>query len=112
MTTLRYGVAGAVLFLAVLVAARNWYRLCRPRSRPRGQDTETVPLLSIGLTAFAAWVHPGEGKSWMLLVPLLDIATWLVVILPFWIMLKALFPIRRKTASGPVEPLDRRNGLP
>lgn len=110
MTTLRYGVAGAVLFLAVLVAARNWYRLCRPRSRPRGQDTETVPLLSIGLTAFAAWIHPGQGKSWMLLVPLLDIATWLVVILPFWLMMRTLLPSRGKDPAASAQALRRRDG--
>lgn len=95
MIDLRYGLAGLALFLAVFVAVTNWCRLLRSRGPSHGRDGGTVPLVSIGLTAVAAYLHPGPDKKWMLFVPLADIATWLVVILPFWLMLKAFFPGKR-----------------
>jgi hypothetical protein len=48
------------------------------------------------LTALAASIHPGPDKMWMLWFPLADVATWLVVILPFWLMVKAFFPGKRE----------------
>lgn len=95
MTDFRYGLAGLALFFAVFVAVTNWRRLLRSRDPNHGREGGTVPFVSIGLTALAAYLHPGPDKMWMLWVPLADIATWLVVILPFWLMVKAFFPGKR-----------------
>jgi multisubunit Na+/H+ antiporter MnhB subunit len=96
MTDFRYGLAGLVLFFAVLVAVTNWRRLLRARDPDGGRAGGTVPFVSIGLTALAASIHPGPDKMWMLWFPLADVATWLVVILPFWLMVKAFFPGKRE----------------
>ena len=102
MTDFRYGMAGLVLFFAALVAVTNWRRLLRERVPDCGRAGGTVPFVSIGLTALAATIHPGPDKMWMLLFPMADIATWLVVILPFWLMVKAFFPGKR-TVKGIAE---------
>ena len=96
MIDFRYGLAGLVLFFAVCVTVTNWRRLLLARDPTDGRVVGTIPLLSIALTALAAFIHPGPEKRWMLLIPLADIATWLVVILPFWLMLKAFFPLKRR----------------
>ena len=92
MIALRYGVAGLVIFLTVSVAVMNWRRLLRPRHSRWGQEAGTIPLLSIALTAVAAYLYPGSPKLWLLCLPLVDVATWVVIILPFWLMLKAFVP--------------------
>lgn len=104
MTDFRYGLAGLALFLAVLVAVKNWRRVLRRREPNCACDRGTVPFVSISLTALAAYIHPGEENSWMLLIPLADIATWLVVILPFWLMVRAFFPKRTQKIVPDHEP--------
>jgi hypothetical protein len=86
METTRLILAIIVLLLAVYVVAMNWgCVIVSIRNKRRGIDRHhsTVPVISFILAALAHVIYPKADKNWMIVIPLLDIANWSLLTLPF-----------------------------
>jgi len=76
----------ALLFLifAAYIVVMNWgCVLASRRNKKRGIDKShsTVSIVSLFLAAIAYITYPLEHKLWFFLIPLLDIANWMLVLL-------------------------------
>ena len=85
MTTARLILAFAILLLAAYIIVMNWACVIvsmRNKWRGIGRHHSTVPVISCVLTACAYLIFPLLDRAWMIFVPLLDIATWSLLLLP------------------------------
>ena len=92
MTTLRFILAIAVLLFAAYIVAMNWSCvIVSSRNKKRGIDRHhsTVPIISFVLAALAFVIYPHTEKFWMITIPLLDIANWSLLLLPFLLIREA-----------------------
>ena len=86
MMTARTFLAIVVLLLAGYVVVMNWGCVfVSTRNKKLGIDRHhsMVPIISFVLTALAYLIFPRPDKIWMISVPLLDIANWSILLLPF-----------------------------
>lgn len=83
MHDLRIIVASVLILFGAYVAVMNWgCVIVSMRNKRKGIQTHhsTVPLVSL-ITAMLAWaVYPVHPKSWIGLIPTLDIGNWMLVI--------------------------------
>lgn len=99
-TISQYIPAGLFLVLAGYLVVMNWgCVIVSLINRRRGIDRHhsVVPLISVFLSGCAYGVCPVSGRNWVFVVPLCDIANWLVLWLPFWLLKEAL----QKKPGGP-----------
>jgi hypothetical protein len=79
MTIVRFILAIAIpLFAAYVVVMDRGCVIVSMRNKRRGIDRHhsTVPIVSFVLAALAYLVYPHPDRTWMISVPLLDIANW------------------------------------
>lgn len=99
-TITAYIPAGLVLIVAGYLVAVNWgCVIVSLINRRKGIDRHrsVVPLVSVFLSGFAYGVCPTSGRNWVFVVALCDIANWLVLWFPFWLLKEAL----QKKPGGP-----------
>jgi hypothetical protein len=102
MDTTRLILAIMILLLAAYIVAMNWgCVIVSIRNKRRGIDRHhsTVPVVSFILVALAHLIYPRPDKNWMIFIPLLDIANWSLLTLPF-----VLFQEWRKKNTEPGAP--------
>jgi hypothetical protein len=90
METARFILAILLLLATVYVVACNWgCVIVSSRNERRGIDRHhsTVPLLSVILTVAAWLISPWNGRHWLFAIPALDIANWMLLWLPVWLVL-------------------------
>ncbi len=90
METSRIILAIVLLLAAAFVVVLNWGCVAvSSRNKRRGiaRHYSTVPLVSAILTGVAWLIIPWEGRHWLFTVPALDIANWMLLWLPVWLML-------------------------
>src|ERR1043166_285418 len=86
MTPIRFILALAILVFAAYIVVMNWgCVIVSMRNKRRGIDRHhsTVPIISIILAALAHLIYPKPDRNWMIVIPLLDIANWSLLALPF-----------------------------
>jgi hypothetical protein len=84
-----YFLALVLITLALLVANANLggtMAAYRRQSEGIEGGYSNAPLLSIIFSVLAYWFYPSEPKGWILLIPLLDLGTWSLIILPFFLL--------------------------
>lgn len=85
MTTIRFILAIIILVFAVYIVALNWGCVIAffwNKRRGIKKHYSTVPVVSFVFVALADVIYPYPSKSWMLIIPLLDIANWSLLWLP------------------------------
>ena len=90
METARLILAISLLLAAAFVVVLNWGCVAASsRNKGRGIDRHysTVPLVSVILTVVAWLIIPWDGRPWLFAIPALDIANWMLLWLPVWLML-------------------------
>jgi hypothetical protein len=108
MTTARLIIAGVVLLFAAYIVAMNWgCVIVSLRNRKRGIDRHhsTVPIASLIFAGMGHMIWPWPDKSWIIAIPLLDIANWSLLWLPVAF-------IREKRMKSIAEPGAAPNGGP
>jgi hypothetical protein len=83
MNELRIIAASLLLLLGALVAVINWRCvIVSMRNKRKGIDRHhsTVPLISLITTGFASFIYPLELKSWIGLIPALDLGNWMLLV--------------------------------
>ncbi len=106
MDTTRLILAIIILLLAGYIVAMNWgCVIVSIRNKRHGIDRHhsTVPVVSFILVALAHVIYPRSDKNWMIVIPVLDIANWSVLALPF-----GLFREWRKRNTEPDAPPNSR----
>jgi len=97
MRTALIMLSGVFLLWAAYVVVMNWACVIAS-SRNRRKDIDrhhsTVPLVSLILAALAVTAWPLQGKLWLLVLPALDIANWMILAMPFQLLRE-----RRKDSS-------------
>ena len=91
-TVARYSGTGLILVVTVYLVAMNWGCVIVTeinRRKKIDRHHSTVPLVSLFLAGCAYFVFPSSGRIWVFVVPLCDIANWLVLLLPFWLIKEA-----------------------
>lgn len=91
-TVARYSGAGLILVFTVYLVAMNWGCVIVSeinRRKKIDRHHSTVALVSLFLAWCAYFVCPSSGRIWVFVVPLCDIANWLVLWLPFWLIKEA-----------------------
>ena len=86
MTIPRYILALIILLFAAYILVMNWACvIVSLRNKRRGIDRHhsTVPVVTLILAALADTIFPRADSRWMLTIPLLDIANWSLLWLPF-----------------------------
>ena len=88
MTTLRAILAIMAIIVALYFVAMNWWALvASERNKKKGiaGHHSTVPLVSFVLAGLVAYpLYPFTPKSWIGLIPLVDIGNWALIIgLPY-----------------------------
>jgi hypothetical protein len=86
MHTARLILSIVILLLAGWIVAMNWSCvIVSIRNKRRGIDRHhsTVPFVSFLLVVLAHLVYPKPDNRWMLALPLLDIANWSLLALPY-----------------------------
>jgi len=104
MTIILYLLSLAVLLFAGYVAAMNWGAvIVSRRNKRRGIDRyhSTVPFFSFFLAALALLFWPRPHKAWMLAVPLLDIANWMLLFGVLWFPVTAFRELRKTKSTEP-----------
>ncbi|MBL9171734.1 MAG: hypothetical protein JNN07_28650 [Verrucomicrobiales bacterium] len=84
MNNIRLIVAVVILLFAAYIVVMNWSCvIISLRNKKRGINRyhSTVPLLSLMITYLAYIMYPWP---WMMVVPLLDIANWIMLWAPLW----------------------------
>jgi hypothetical protein len=111
MTIARYILAIAVLLFAAYVVVINWgCVIVSMRNKRRGIDRHhsTVPIFSFGVTVVAMIIYPRHDRAvWMFSVPLVDIANWSLLWLPFGLIRECMKKGTEPGASpngGPAKP--------
>ena len=94
MTSLR--AIGAILLtmFALAVVVANWTCVVAGEvNRRRGIDKHhsTVPLLSLMAAALAFFLCPFTPRGWIWVIPVIDIANWLVLIGLPWAVFTGMF---------------------
>ena len=122
MTISRIILAIVILLFAVYIVVMNWgCVIVSIRNRKRGIDRHhsTVPVVSFIMAGLAHLICPWPDKSWMIAIPLLDIANWSLLWLPFglireWRRRKIAEPGclcgKRAPGAGPGGSPPRRDG--
>ena len=90
METARLILAIVQLFAAAFVVVMNWGCVIvswRNKRRGIARHYSTVPLVSVVLTVVAWAIIPWDGRHWLFAIPALDIANWMLLWLPVWLML-------------------------
>ena len=86
MTIARSILALAILLFAAYIVVMNWgCVIVSMRNKRRGIDRHhsTVPVVTFILAALAYTIFPRADNRWMITIPLLDIANWNLLWLPF-----------------------------
>ncbi len=88
MTTLRAILAIIAIIVALYFVGMNWWSLiASERNKQKGIDRHhsTVPLVSFILAGLVAYpLYPFTPKTWIGLIPLVDIGNWALIIgLPY-----------------------------
>lgn len=100
MTTIRFILAIVLLLFAAYVVVINWGCLIfNIRNKVRGIDRHhsTVPIVSFVLVALAHLLYPPQDKSWMIIIPLVDIANWSLL----WLPIELIQEWRKKKITEP-----------
>ena len=100
MTTIRFILAIVLLLFAAYVVVINWgCLLFSIRNKVRGIDRHhsTVPIVSFVLVALARLLYPPQDKSWMIIIPLVDIANWSLL----WLPIELIQEWRKKKITEP-----------
>ena len=100
MATIRLILTIVILLFAAYIVVMNWgFVFVSSRNRRRGIDRHhsTVPVVTLVLVALAYLLYPRQDKSWMIVIPLLDIANWSLLWLPVVLIREA----RRKRITEP-----------
>lgn len=93
MTTARTIFAILLLLLAAYIVVMNWYCvIINTRNRRRGidQHSSMVPLISIIPTVAVYHIFPYANAAWMFIDPLLDLSSWLLFLLPIFLLWDAI----------------------
>ncbi len=95
------GVFSFVLALmAVCVVLTNWHTVVfsmLARSRGKECNRSSIPLVSLVFCAIAFQASSWEYKKWLWFIPLLDIANWMLVLLPFALIRDAVKKFMHKS---------------
>ncbi len=86
MDTTRLILAIVLLILSSYIVVMNWgCVIVSFRNKRRGIDRRhsTVPVVSLILVGLAHLIYPRPDKNWMIAIPLVDIANWNILLLPF-----------------------------
>jgi hypothetical protein len=86
MATLEF----ALLLAATWIVAGNWVcAIIGFWNKWHGIDRSAslVPAVSAILVALAWLIGPRDGRHWIFIIPAVDIGCWVVLWLPFWLML-------------------------
>lgn len=100
MATIRLILAIIILLFAAYIVVMNWgCVIVSSRNRRLGIDRHhsTVPVVTLVLVVLAYLLYPRQDKSWMIVIPLLDIANWSLLWLPVMLIREA----RRKRITEP-----------
>lgn len=90
MTEFRTFAAIILVLLAAYIMIMNWVCLVvNIQNQRRGIDRHTsmIPLLTIVISIGAYFCAPGSNPFWVFIVPLLDISSWCLFWLPFFLFL-------------------------
>jgi hypothetical protein len=105
MTIVRFILAIAILLFAAYIVVMNWgCVIFSMRNKIRGIDRHhsTVPIVSFVLAALAYLIYPRPDKTWMIAVPMLDIANWSLL----WLPVALIRALRTKRITEPDGPAD------
>jgi hypothetical protein len=100
VTTIRLIIAIVILVFALLLVVMNWgCVIVNMRNKKRGDDRHysTVPIVSLVLAAVAYLLYPRPDKSWMIAIPLLNIANWRLL----WLPVALIRQLRTKRSPKP-----------
>jgi len=95
MNILRAAIAIMVIVVAVYFVIMNWWSVIASEGNKRkgiARHHSTVPLVSFVLAGLVAYpLYPFTPKSWIGLIPLVDIGNWALIIGLPWALAERVF---------------------
>jgi len=103
MTTIQTILAIFLLLLAAYIVVMNWICVVvSTRNQKRGikRHISMIPLISGIATVGAYLIFPHPNGEWMFVIPLLDLSSWSLMLLPFYLLRASIRKATTEKDSG------------